>query len=132
LEFPIFQGGSRFARVHEAEALVRQSVTRLERAEQEAITQIRNLAAVVSEARQRAAGQSLAVRSAERGYEIATLEYSEGIGSQLQVTDAEEALRQSQFAYAQAVFDYLSARALLDFALGTVPEADEVLPANDN
>lgn len=132
LEFPIFQGGSRFARVHEAEALMRQDVTRLERAEQEAINQIYTLADAVSEARQRAAGQNLAVQSAERGYEIATLEYSEGIGSQLQVTDAEEALRQSQFAYAQAVFDYLSARALLDFALGTVPEADEVLPANDN
>ena len=132
LEFPIFQGGSRFARVHEAEALMRQDVTRLERAEQEAINQIHTLADAVSEARQRAAGQNLAVQSAERGYEIATLEYSEGIGSQLQVTDAEEALRQSQFAYAQAVFDYLSARALLDFALGTVPEADEVLPAKDN
>jgi outer membrane protein TolC len=132
LEIPIFQGGSRFARVHEAEAMVRQQETLLERAEQEAINQIRTLVDGVSEARQRAASQKLAVQSAQRGFDIATAEYGEGIGSQLQVTDAEEALRQSQFAYAQAAFDYLSARSLLDLALGTVPEVDEILPENDS
>ena len=132
LEIPIFQGGSRFARVHEAEAMVRQQETLLERAEQEAVNQIRTLRDAVFEARQRAAGQNLAVQSAQRGYEIATAEYREGIGSQLQMTDAEDALRQSQFAYAQAVFDYLSARSLLDLALGTVPEVDEILPQEDS
>ena len=132
LEIPIFQGGSRFARVHEAEAMVRQQETLLERAEQEAVNQIRTLRDGVFEARQRAAGQNLAVQSAQRGYEIATAEYREGIGSQLQMTDAEDALRQSQFAYAQAVFDYLTARSLLDLALGTVPEVDEILPQEDS
>jgi len=128
LEVPIFQGGSRFARVHEAQANVRRAETQLERAEQEALNQIRTLRDGVSEARQRAASQRLAVESAQRGFDIATAEYREGIGSQLQVTDAEEALRQSQFAYAQAVYDYLTARSLLDFALGTVPEVDEIMP----
>jgi outer membrane protein TolC len=128
LEIPIFQGGSRFARVHEAQANMRRAETQLERAEQEALNQIRTLRDGVSEARGRAASQRLAVQSAQRGFDIATAEYREGIGSQLQVTDAEEALRQSQFAYAQAVYDYLTARALLDFALGTVPEVDEIMP----
>jgi outer membrane protein TolC len=132
LEIPIFQGGSRFARVHEAEANVRRAETQLERAEQQAINQIRTLRDGVSEARGRAASQRLAVQTAQRGFDIATAEYREGIGSQLQVTDAEEALRQSQFAYAQAAYDYLTARSLLDLALGTVPEVDEILPQEDN
>ena len=51
------------------------------------------------------------------------MEYREGLGSQLQITDAENALRQSEFNYAQAVYDYLIARARLDTALGTVPVA---------
>jgi outer membrane protein TolC len=44
------------------------------------------------------------------------------------MTDAEEALRQAEFGYAEAVFDYLSARAQLDMALGTAPEAPGEIP----
>ena len=43
----------------------------------------------VEEAYLRATGQKLAVRQAQRGFEIATAQYSEGLGSQLELTDAE-------------------------------------------
>ena len=72
----------------------------------------------------RAAGQRLAVGHAQRGYEIASAQYREGLGSQLELTDAEVALRQSEFNYAQAVYDYLAARARLDEAAGRVPMVD--------
>jgi outer membrane protein TolC len=45
--------------------------------------------------------------------------------TQLELTDAEVALRQSEFNYAQAVYDYLAARARLDEAVGRVPLVDE-------
>jgi outer membrane protein TolC len=128
IELPIFSGGSRFARVHEAENMVRQQETRLARAELDAGNEVRNLVDAVSEARARAASQRRSVASARRGFEIASIEYREGIGSQLQMTDAEEALRQAEFGYAEAVFDYLSARAQLDMALGTAPEAPGEIP----
>ena len=70
----------------------------------------------------------MAVDQAQRGYEIASAQYREGLGSQLELTDAEVALRQSEFNYAQAVFDYLVARAQLDQATGSVPMVD-VTPA---
>ena len=38
--------------------------------------------------------------------------------------DAEVALRQSEFNYAQAVYDFLVARAQLDQATGRVPMVD--------
>jgi outer membrane protein TolC len=41
------------------------------------------------------------------------------------VTDAELALRQSEFNYAQAVYDYLTAQARLDLAMGRVPLVDD-------
>ena len=131
VELPIFQGGSRFARVHEAEGMVRQQETRLARAELDAGNEVRNLVDAVSEARQRAASQRRSVGQARRGFEIASVEYREGIGSQLQMTDAEEALRQAEFGYAEAVYDYLTARAQLDMALGTVPEAPGEIPVID-
>ncbi len=130
VELPIFQGGSRFARVHEARNAVRQQETRLARAELDAGNEVRSLVDAVGEARQRAASQRRSVEQARRGFEIASVEYREGIGSQLQMTDAEEALRQAEFAYAQAVYDYLTARALLDMALGTTPEAPGEIPAD--
>ena len=44
------------------------------------------------------------------------------------MTDAEEALRQAQFNYARSVYDYLSARARLELAIGMVPDAPEDFP----
>jgi outer membrane protein TolC len=128
LEVPIFQGFRRSARVAQAEASVRQNEVRLGRAEQDARNQIRTLFDAVGEALDRARSQHRAVQQALRGFEIASLEYREGIGSQLQVTDAEEALRQSQFNYARAIYDYLSARAQLELAMGSVPEAPDQFP----
>jgi outer membrane protein TolC len=128
VEMPIFQGFRRFARVQQAEATVRQIETRLVRAEQEAVNQVRTLYEAVDEALARARSQFRAVEQAERGYEIASAEYREGIGSQLQVTDAEVALRQAQFNYAQAIYDFLTARAQLELAVGLVPERPGAFP----
>ena len=61
---------------------------------------------------------------AQRGFEIAEAQYSEGLASQLELTDAEGALRDSEFNYAQAVYDYLVTRAQLDEAVGRVPLVD--------
>jgi outer membrane protein TolC len=67
------------------------------------------------------------VTQAQRGFEIASAQYREGLGSQLELTDAEVALRQSEFNYAQAVYDYLVFRAQLDEAVGEVPLVNGVL-----
>jgi outer membrane protein TolC len=121
VELPIFSGFSRSSRMEQARATKRQDEARLERAESEATSQVRTLYEAVVEARQRAESQRAAVRSAQRGFEIASAEYRAGLGSQLQITDAEVALRETEFNYARAVYDFLVARSQLDLALGTVP-----------
>jgi outer membrane protein TolC len=121
VEVPLFTGFARFARVEQAKATVAQTEARLARAERETIEQVQTFYNNVIESRQRANSQRVAVGQAQRGFEIATAEYRAGVGSQLQVTDADLALRTSEFNYAQAVFDYLTARSLLDLALGTAP-----------
>jgi outer membrane protein TolC len=87
-------------------------------------SQIRGLVESADEALARARAQRLAVTQAGRGFEIASAQYREGLGSQLELTDSEVALRQSEFNYAQAVYDYLIARAQLDQATGQVPLVD--------
>jgi outer membrane protein len=122
VEIPIFNGFSRMARVEQAEATVRQREAQLERAELQTRHQVQTLLDSVHEARRRADAQRRAVAQARRGYEIASAEYREGIGSQLQLTDAEVALRETEFNYAQAVYDYLVARAQLELAAGLTPD----------
>ena len=124
MSFPIFSGLSRDARIDQRRTALRQAETQTRMATDQAEVQLRNLVDEVLEAHARAAGQRLAVSQAQRGYEIASAQYREGLGSQLELTDAEVALRQSEFNYAQAVYDYLATRARLDEAAGEVPLVD--------
>ncbi|MEX1258460.1 MAG: TolC family protein [Gemmatimonadota bacterium] len=121
LTIPIFTGFERSARVEQRRATLGAAQVETELAEDRIRDEVRSLLDEVDEARLRARSQALAVRQAERGFEIASAQYREGLGSQLELTDAEVALRQSEFNYAQAVFDYLSARARLDRTVGEVP-----------
>lgn len=118
---PIFQGLKRDARIDQKQALVDQARRQTDYARALARNEIQALTEQAAEARERADAQALAVAQATRGFEIASAQYREGIGSQLELTDAEVALRQSEFNYAQAVYDYLTARARLDEATGDVP-----------
>ncbi len=124
VNFPIFSGLSRDARIDQRRASLRQAEVQTRRMAGEAEAELRNLADELMEAHARASSQRLAISQAQRGYEIASAQYREGIGSQLELTDAEVSLRQSEFNYAQAVYDYLWARARLDQARGEVPLVD--------
>lgn len=58
---------------------------------------------------------------ARTGYERALARFNNGLGTQLDVTEAELQLRQAQLNYAQLVFDYLNSKAKYDLAIGQVP-----------
>lgn len=124
VSLPVFQGLGRDARIDQRRATLREAQANSRQATQLALSQIRTISETIDEARARASGQALAVRQAQRGFEIASAQFSEGLGSQLELTDAEVALRQSEFNYAQAVFDYLIACAQFDEATGQVPLVD--------
>ena len=121
---PIFQGFRRDARIDQKRAAFRQAETQTHLAQDQARLQVQNLIEQTDESLLRAQGQKRAVGQAQRGFEIASAQYREGLSSQLERTDAEVALRQSEFNYAQAVYDYLVARAQLDQATGRVPMVD--------
>lgn len=121
---PVFNGFQREARIGQRRAVLESAQTQTRLAVDLAGAQVRTLAEQADEALLRSNGQRLAVQQAERGFEIARAQRREGLGSQLELTDAEVALRQSEFNYAQAVYDYLTARARLDEAVGRVPLVD--------
>ncbi len=61
------------------------------------------------------------IELARMGYDRALARFNNGLGSQLDVTEAELQLRQAQLNYAQLVFDYLNSKARYDQAIGQVP-----------
>ncbi len=122
--WPLFSGFSKDARIDQKRASLRQAQAQTRLARSRAENEVETIWDRVGEARERADGQRLAVRQALRGFEIASVQYREGLGSQLELTDSEVALRQSEFNYAQAVYDFLVAQANLDQAVGFVPLVD--------
>jgi outer membrane protein len=58
---------------------------------------------------------------ARTGYDRALARFNNGLGTQLDVTEAELQLRQAQLNYAQLIFDYLNSKAKYDQAIGRVP-----------
>jgi outer membrane protein len=122
---PLFAGFQRPARVAQKRATVRQTEVQYAHALDRVENQVRTLLEQVGETTDRAAARRLALEQAQRGYRIAAAQYREGISSALEVTDAELALRQSEFHYAEALYDALTARALLEAALGVVPQVGE-------
>jgi outer membrane protein TolC len=127
VSIPLFSGGRRWNRIAQRQIGVRQFEAQLADARLRAANDVRTRADQVSESLARAEAQRTAVGEAARGFEIASSLYREGTGSRLEVIDAELALRQSELNYAQAVYDYLVARARLDFAVGRVPAVETAL-----
>jgi outer membrane protein len=117
---PLFNGFKRPARVAQRRYAVEQIRTQRELVEDQVENQVRTVVEQLEEARERARAQRLGVSQAQRGFQIATVQFREGLGSALELTDAEVALRQSEFNYAEAVYDYLVARARLEDAMGNV------------
>jgi outer membrane protein TolC len=121
VSMPVFSGFKRPARIEQREVALEQVREQAALLEDVVENEVKTLFDQVDEARDRSRAQTLALRQAQRGYEIASVQYREGIGTQLELTDAEVALRQSEFNRAEAVYDYLVARARLEEAIGVVP-----------
>ena len=128
VDLPLFTGLQRDARIDQRRAALRQVQVRARMARDQAAVEVRDLEAALAEAGRREQGQRLAVDQARRGFEIAGARFREGVGSQLEVTDAEVALRRSEFDLARAAHDRLARRAQLGLAIGRVPPVDGEAP----
>ena len=126
IQVPVFSGFGRVSRLEQRREELLRAGNMLRQVEREMVNQVRTLAASLREARARAESQRVATDQSRRGYEIATARYRAGVGSQFEVVAAETTLREAEFNYAQAVYDYLVAASRLEVATGQVPLADRV------
>jgi len=60
------------------------------------------------------------VKQAQRAYAISKIRFNEGVGSQIEMNDADLALRQATINYLNASYNYLSARSEYENLIGNI------------
>lgn len=129
LSVPIFEGFQRTANLNIAQ-IEKKDIQEQQRAVKRAAkNEIQSARESLNQAMETAPARQQALDLAKEGYERAKARLEKGVGSQLDVTNAELQLREAEANYAQMVFNYLSAKAQYDQAIGMVPFVDKDTPS---
>jgi len=131
ISLPIFQGFERNANLQIAKIERKDIELQREQAIRSAKNEIQSARESLNQAIETAPARREALRQAREGYQRAQTRLENGLGSQLDVTEAEFQLRQAELNYASMVYSYLSAKAQYDQAIGMVPFVDESKPELD-
>lgn len=120
LQIPIFNGFKTQSRVNQAEIGLNQAIEQKRNLTEAIKTQALSILYRVQQAAIRIQGQNKTVRTAQEGYEIAKRRLENNVGTQLEVNDAELALRQAKLNRLQAIYDFKIAEADLETVLGRI------------
>jgi len=118
LSVPLFDGLRTHGAVLQAEADLSRAEAQLAQTREAVAIEIEQARAEIVRAQALVAARHVTVGQAERAQHLASVRYSNGIATALEVSDARLALQQASVNEAQATRDYLLAIASLERALG--------------
>jgi outer membrane protein len=118
LSWTIFDGGNRIARFRETKASVESAQATVRSTELDIGREVEQAQLIVNEGRERIAAAQVAVASAQENFRLAQGRFDAGVGTILELTDAQLFLTQAQNTEAQALADYRIAVARLERAIG--------------
>src|SRR6266550_6769811 len=118
LNWSLFDGGSRIARYQEAKANLEGARARVKSTELDIVQNVEQAEIAVEEAQERILAAQTLVASAQENFRLAQGRFDAGVGTILELTDAQLALTQAQNTESQALADYRIALARLDRAVG--------------
>jgi outer membrane protein TolC len=118
LSWTLFDGGNLIARYREARANLEAAQARVKASELSIGQEVEQARLSLTEADERIQAAKVAVESAQENFRLAQGRFDAGVGTILEVTDAQLALTQAQNTEAQALADFRIAQARLDRALG--------------
>lgn len=123
--WPLFDGLRAKGAIDLAQAQAQLADFELRRVREEANIDIAGANAELARARAVAAARETTVQEAEEAFELATLRFSRGIGTQLEVSDAQLALLTARSTDARATFDlYLAVAELARVRAEPIPLPD--------
>ncbi|HSF05417.1 MAG TPA: TolC family protein [Methylomirabilota bacterium] len=118
LTWNMYDGGGRVARYREARANVDGARSRVRALELDLLREVEQSQITIEEAQERLQAAQTAVVSAQENFRLAQGRFDAGVGTILELTDAQLALTQTQNVEAQALADYRIALYRLDRARG--------------
>ncbi|MCC7202674.1 MAG: TolC family protein [Nitrospirae bacterium] len=118
LSLPLFSGFLTRYQVEESGATLNVLSANEELLRQTILLEVQQAYLNLTEAEERIPASELVVKQAEENLDIANGRYTAGVGSPIEVTDAEVALSSAKTAYIQALYDYRIAQASLEKAMG--------------
>jgi outer membrane protein len=122
LSFPLFDGGGRQGGIEQAEARTRQAMASGVLTRQRIELEVQSAWLAIVEAHERIDTTQSAVDQAEEALRVVQEKYRVGLGSSIEVLDAQTALTQARTNRAQSISDFETAVAQWRFAVGMDPE----------
>jgi outer membrane protein TolC len=120
----IFDNNVTEAQVQQAKASMRKAEQVLYETEESIQLDVRKAYLNLLAAEQNIHTTKVAVDQAQEDYKIAQVRYSAGVGTNLDVMDAEDKLIQTQTTYITALYNYNTSKAALDQAMGIKVDLD--------
>jgi outer membrane protein len=118
LTMPLFSGFSSVEQVHEATAAINSIEARQNNLKLQIIKEVESAWFGGNDAAARMVSTQKEITAANESKSLAEGRYQEGVGSIIEVTDAQSQTLEAQTANIQAMFDYYTALARLDRATG--------------
>jgi outer membrane protein len=118
LQWSIFDGGNRLARYRESKAALDAAQARVRATELDIAREVEQAQISVEETQERIGAAQTAVASAQENFRLAQGRFDAGVGTILELTDAQLALTLAQNTEAQALADFRIALYRLERAIG--------------
>lgn len=119
LQIPIFEGGVKYFRNKQTKAGIQTLALQRIDLERNLNMQLKNAKDQINRTVRQVESTQGGVEMAQKGLTIARKRYETGMGTFIELNDAEIALLQSELQYNQAIYEYLSAKSALENILGT-------------
>jgi len=121
LSIPVFDGLRTKGKINQTRAELEQARLYSEQILDGIRLEVEQAVSKLKEARQLVESQVAAVGQAQKGFDIANIRYENGVGTQLEVLDAQVALSRARTNYFMSVYQHFMAVAELERAVGTTP-----------
>ncbi len=121
----VFDSGVTWSKIHAAQENLAKAKEAQRQIKDNVELEVRTDYLSMREAEKRITTTQVAVASAEEDYHIAVVRYQAGVGTNIDVMDAQEALTQAKTNYYQALYNYNTSKAALNTSMGVgvpVPE----------
>jgi len=120
INVPIYDGGEKSAKIQKVKLNIEKIDLQKDEFTRGMTLQVKNAQVAMSNAKRNLKNRNKALEITQSIYDRTKIKFTEGVGSSVEVTQAENTLYQAQAEVISALYDLLTAKVDLDIALGNL------------